>query len=98
MTNAQVFAAFANHQVAKGGSVRTEAIGNTGVALFSYGTPIAINTTAYGVQFDVRKYSITTSKQANQARSAVAGQIDTVSHGDFRALCRMLGVNLSAAR
>jgi hypothetical protein len=97
MTNAQVFAAFASRKPAKGGSVRTERIGNTGVVLYSYGTPIAINTSVHGVVFDVRKYSVTTSKQASAAKRAAAGPRD-LNHGDFRQLCRDLGVHLGSAR
>jgi len=100
MTNAEVFNAFATKRIAKGGSVRTEAIaGGTGVALFSYGTPVAVNTDEHGIVFDARKYSVTTSKQQSQAMSACTTYGYEVAYPEaFRNLCRETGTYLGAAR
>jgi hypothetical protein len=97
MTNQQVFNAFATKRIAKGGSVRTEAIdGGNGVALFSYGTPIAINTDE-GIVFDLRKYGVTTTKHQSGAARACR-HYKYVSPQSFRELCRDKGVYLGAAR
>lgn len=97
MTNHEVFSAFANGRAANGGSVRSEVVGNVTV-LYSYATPIALNPgDEFPVYFDARKYSVTTSKQANQARRE-CGYPRDLDHSAFRKLCREAGVYLGGAR
>lgn len=98
-SNREVFQAFAAGREAKGGSIKAERSHNGALALYSYGTPIAL----YGPNgegiFDARTYSVTTSKQQNQAkREFPAKLIQVVEHAQFRTLCRVHHVDLTGAR
>jgi len=98
MTNNEVFRAFANGLSAKGGSVRSEVTESGAAVLYSYATPIALKPgDGFPTYFDARKYSVTTSKQVNQAKRE-ASYVRDMTHGEFRILCRQYGANLAGAR
>lgn len=96
MTNAQVFEAFAYGGEAKGGSVRSEQQGDA-LVLMSYSTPIAFRDSDANYFFTERKFSVTTSKQQSQARSAV-NTFMTLDDNRFRDEARKHGVYFGGAR
>lgn len=99
MTNREVFRAFAAGLEAVGGSVASRAFGDV-VALYSYGTPIALrdpSRAAAVTVWDARTYSPTTVKQRSMAQ-AVCGGAFVLDHDAFRDRCREAGVDLTGAR
>jgi hypothetical protein len=97
MTNNQVFTAFANRAAANGGSTRSVRT-TGGVVLYSYATPIAF----YGDEmatptFTTRKFSVTTSKQQRQAKSACGGYSE-MDEPEFRERAVAVGAYFGAAR
>lgn len=97
MTNAEVFRSFANRHAAKGGSVRVEET-LYGVVLYSYSTPIAFFPDAHEIPtFTLRKFSVTTSKQQNQAR-AVFGTTRNLTPENFVAEAKTYGADFGFAR
>lgn len=96
-SNDEVFDAFSRRVGAQGGSVRSQRHAK-GVVLYSYSTPIAFFPDEHDVPtFTMRKFSVTTSKQASQARAKFP-TVRNLPADNFETEAKRCGADFAFAR